>query len=36
MTDRVKIYCNTCKGETNHDVKATHDQSYQEEFEDHG
>lgn len=36
MTDRVKIYCNTCKGETNHDVKSTHDQSYIEEFEDHG
>lgn len=36
MTDRVKIYCNTCKGETNHDVKSTHDQSYHEEFEDHG
>lgn len=36
MTDRVKIYCNTCKGETNHDIKSTHDQSYHEEFEDHG
>lgn len=36
MTDRMKIYCNTCKGETNHDVKSTHDQSYHEEFEDHG
>ncbi|UTV98313.1 DUF4145 domain-containing protein [Marinomonas rhizomae] len=36
MTDRVKIYCNTCKGETNHNIKSTHDQSYHEEFEDHG
>lgn len=36
MTDKVKIYCNTCKGETNHDIKSTHDQSYREEFEDHG
>ena len=36
MTDRKKIYCNTCKGETNHDIKSTHDQSYQEEYEDHG
>lgn len=36
MIDRVKIYCNTCKGETNHDIKSTHDQSYHEEFEDHG
>ncbi len=36
MTDRAKIYCNTCKGETNHDIKSTHDQSYHEEFEDHG
>lgn len=36
MTDRVKIYCNTCKGETNHDIKSTHAQSYHEEFEDHG
>lgn len=31
-----KIYCNTCKGETNHEIKASHDQSYQEEYEDHG
>ena len=36
MTNRKKIYCNTCKGETNHDIKATHDQSYHEEYEDHG
>ncbi|WP_157807974.1 DUF4145 domain-containing protein [Marinomonas sp. ef1] len=36
MTERVKIYCNTCKGETNHDIKSTHDQSYHDEFEDHG
>lgn len=36
MTGRVKIYCNTCKGETNHDIKSTHNQSYHEEFEDHG
>ena len=36
MTDRVKVYCNTCKGDTNHDIKSTHDQSYHEEFEDHG
>ena len=36
MTDQVKIYCNTCKGETNHDIKSTHDQSYHEEYEDHG
>jgi hypothetical protein len=36
VTDRVKIYCNTCQGETNHDVKSSHDQSFHEEFEDHG
>jgi hypothetical protein len=36
MTDRTKIYCNTCKGETNQDIKSTHDQSYYEEYEDHG
>lgn len=36
MTDRVKIYCNTCKDETNHGVKSTHDQSCHEEYEDHG
>jgi len=36
VTDRVKIFCNTCKGETNHDIKSTHDQSYHEEIEDNG
>jgi hypothetical protein len=36
VTKRMKIYCNTCKGETNHDIKSTHDQSYHEEYEDHG
>lgn len=36
MTDRIKIYCNTCKGDTNHDIKSTHNQSYIDEFEDHG
>lgn len=36
MTDIKRIYCNNCKGETKHDIKASHDQSYQEEYEDHG
>lgn len=36
MTNRKKIYCNTCKGETNHDIKFSHDQSYHEKYEDHG
>ncbi|MDO8846219.1 DUF4145 domain-containing protein [Methylicorpusculum sp.] len=36
MTEIKKIYCNTCKGETKHDIKATHDQAYHEEYEDHG
>lgn len=36
MTDIVRIYCNTCKGETNHEVKSTHNQSYHDVFEDHG
>ena len=36
MSDIKKIFCNTCKGETKHDIKASHDQSYHEEYEDHG
>ena len=36
MTNRKKVYCNTCKGETHHDIKSSHDQSYHEEYEDHG
>jgi hypothetical protein len=36
VRDIVKIYCNSCKGETNHDINSSHDQSYHEEYEDHG
>lgn len=36
VSNKTKIYCNICKGETNHDIKSTHAQSYLEEFEDHG
>lgn len=36
MTGIKKIYCNTCKGETKHDIKYSHDRSYHEEYEDHG
>jgi hypothetical protein len=36
VTDKVKIFCNTCKGETNHEIKSTHCQCYQEEVDDHG
>lgn len=28
-----RIYCNSCKSETKHDVKSSHEQSY---YEDHG
>ena len=31
-----KIYCNSCKSETNHDVKSSHDKSYYEEYESNG
>ncbi len=36
MASIKKIFCNTCKGETNHDIKSSHDQVYYEEYEDHG
>ncbi|MDN4501296.1 DUF4145 domain-containing protein [Alteromonadaceae bacterium BrNp21-10] len=36
MTNLKRIYCNTCKGDTKHEIKSTHDQSYHEEYEDHG
>lgn len=36
VTSIKKIFCNTCKGETNHDIKSHHDKSYYEEYEDHG
>lgn len=36
MADRDKIYCNTCQGDTNHDIKAVHNRSIREEIEDHG
>lgn len=31
-----KVYCNSCKSETNHDVKSSHDKSYYEEYESNG
>lgn len=36
VTKTKRIFCNTCKGETNHDIKSSHDQSYYEEYENHG
>ncbi len=36
MTDKTKVYCNSCKGLTNHNIKSTHDKSLYEEYEDHG
>lgn len=36
MAEIKKIYCNSCKRETKHEIKASHDQSYYEEYEDHG
>jgi hypothetical protein len=34
--NKVKIYCNSCGRETNHDVKSTHEQSYEEIYDNCG
>lgn len=36
LSEITKIFCNTCKYETKHDVKSTHDRAYQEIHEDYG
>ncbi|WP_429235047.1 DUF4145 domain-containing protein [Aeromonas salmonicida] len=36
MGNIIRIFCNTCKGETNHEIKSTHEKSYQEVIEDRG
>lgn len=36
MTNRTKIYCNYCKGQTNHEIKAVHHTYHQEEHEING
>lgn len=36
MVTKKKLFCNTCKRDTNHEIKSTHDQTYYEEYEEHG